>query len=123
MLLGCYEQIAEQVFNERIPGIDIDLNDGDKWMFAGHACNAGQVRKSLSIKPHTNNNGYFISLNVVNNLSNSKEFFSVTVTAAEFAVMKTACSVIKKMITLSFGILTIPSRNTVLALKARLTHY
>jgi len=21
---------------ERIPGIDIHLNDGDKWMFAGH---------------------------------------------------------------------------------------
>ncbi|XP_019420936.1 PREDICTED: single-stranded DNA-bindig protein WHY2, mitochondrial isoform X2 [Lupinus angustifolius] len=54
--------------------------------------NAGQVRKSLSIKPHANSNGYFMNLTVVNNLLNTKEFFSVPVTAAEFAVMKTACS-------------------------------
>ncbi|CAL0308827.1 unnamed protein product [Lupinus luteus] len=54
--------------------------------------NAGQVRKSLSIKPHASNNGYFMNLTVVNNLLNTKEFFSVPVTAAEFAVMKTACS-------------------------------
>ncbi|MED6131158.1 Single-stranded DNA-binding protein why2, mitochondrial [Stylosanthes scabra] len=54
--------------------------------------NAGQVRKSLSIKPHANSNGYFISLNVVNNLLNTKDFLSVPVTTAEFAVMKTACS-------------------------------
>ncbi|MED6198609.1 Single-stranded DNA-binding protein why2, mitochondrial [Stylosanthes scabra] len=39
--------------------------------------NAGQVRKSLSIKPHANSNGYFISLNVVNNLLNTKDFLSV----------------------------------------------
>ncbi|KAE9616080.1 hypothetical protein Lal_00017297 [Lupinus albus] len=54
--------------------------------------NAGQVRKSLSIKPHANSNGYFMNLTVVNNQLNTKEFFSVPVTAAEFAVMKTACS-------------------------------
>ncbi|XP_020212560.1 single-stranded DNA-binding protein WHY2, mitochondrial [Cajanus cajan] len=52
--------------------------------------NAGQVRKSLSIKP--NSNGYFVSLTVVNNLLNTKDQFSVPITAAEFAVMKTACS-------------------------------
>ncbi|XP_061366386.1 single-stranded DNA-binding protein WHY2, mitochondrial [Gastrolobium bilobum] len=52
--------------------------------------NAGQVRKSLSIK--ANNNGYFVSLTVVNNLLNTKEYFNVPVTTAEFAVMKTACS-------------------------------
>ncbi|CAJ2631405.1 unnamed protein product [Trifolium pratense] len=52
--------------------------------------NAGQVRKSLSIKPHSN--GYFVSLNVVNTLLNTKDNFSVPVTTAEFAVMKTACS-------------------------------
>lgn len=54
--------------------------------------NAGQVRKSLSIKPHANSNGYFVSLTVVNNLLNTKDSFSVPVTTAEFAVMKTACS-------------------------------
>ncbi|RDX65885.1 Single-stranded DNA-binding protein WHY2, mitochondrial, partial [Mucuna pruriens] len=54
--------------------------------------NAGQVRKSLSIKPHTNNNGYFVSLTVVNNLLNTKDHFTVPVTTAEFSVMKTACS-------------------------------
>ncbi|GAU13576.1 hypothetical protein TSUD_346800 [Trifolium subterraneum] len=53
--------------------------------------NAGQVRKSLSIKPHSN--GYFVSLTVVNILLNTKDNFSVPVTTAEFAVMKTACSV------------------------------
>ncbi|KHN35329.1 hypothetical protein glysoja_028959 [Glycine soja] len=52
--------------------------------------NAGQVRKSLSIKPHAN--GYFVSLTVVNNLLNTKDYFSVPVTTAEFAVMKTACT-------------------------------
>ncbi|XP_062022320.1 single-stranded DNA-binding protein WHY2, mitochondrial [Rosa rugosa] len=52
--------------------------------------NAGQVRKSLSIKPHAD--GYFISLTVVNNLLKTRESFSVPVTTAEFAVMKTACS-------------------------------
>ncbi|KAK7337967.1 hypothetical protein VNO77_18561 [Canavalia gladiata] len=54
--------------------------------------NAGQVRKSLSIKPHANSNGYFVSLTVVNNLLNTKDHFNVPVTTAEFAVMKTACS-------------------------------
>lgn len=28
--------IGAGVDKERIPGIDIYLNDGDKWMFAGH---------------------------------------------------------------------------------------
>ncbi|XP_015968430.1 single-stranded DNA-binding protein WHY2, mitochondrial [Arachis duranensis] len=54
--------------------------------------NAGQVRKSLSIKPHASSNGYFVSLTVVNNLLNTKDYLSVPVTTAEFAVMKTACS-------------------------------
>ncbi|KAI5442928.1 hypothetical protein KIW84_011819 [Lathyrus oleraceus] len=52
--------------------------------------NAGQVRKSLSIKPHSS--GYFVSLTVVNSVSNTKDNFSVPVTTAEFSVMKTACS-------------------------------
>ncbi|XP_048335970.2 single-stranded DNA-binding protein WHY2, mitochondrial [Ziziphus jujuba] len=54
--------------------------------------NAGQVRKSLSIKPHGNGSGYFIALSVVNNLLKSKDNLGVPVTTAEFAVMKTACS-------------------------------
>ncbi|KAJ7973569.1 Single-stranded DNA-binding protein WHY2, mitochondrial [Quillaja saponaria] len=54
--------------------------------------NAGQVRKSLSIKSHQDGSGYFVSLNVVNNISKTKEYFTVPVTTAEFAVMKTACN-------------------------------
>ncbi|KAF7805245.1 ammonium transporter 1 member 2 [Senna tora] len=54
--------------------------------------NAGQVRKSLSIKPHADGSGYFMSLNVVNNILKTKEFLTVPVTTAEFAVMKTACN-------------------------------
>ncbi|XP_048138095.1 single-stranded DNA-binding protein WHY2, mitochondrial [Rhodamnia argentea] len=54
--------------------------------------NAGQVRKSLSIKPHADGGGYFISLSVTNNILKTNERFTVPVTAAEFAVMKTACS-------------------------------
>ncbi|XP_058738704.1 single-stranded DNA-binding protein WHY2, mitochondrial [Vicia villosa] len=52
--------------------------------------NAGQVRKSLSIKPHSS--GYFVSLTVVNSVLNTKDNFSVPVTTAEFSVMRTACS-------------------------------
>ncbi|KAG7985170.1 hypothetical protein I3843_03G011600 [Carya illinoinensis] len=54
--------------------------------------NAGQVRKSLSIKPHADGSGYLISLSVVNNIHKTKEYFTVPVTTAEFSVMKTACS-------------------------------
>lgn len=28
--------IGSGIDRDRIPGIDIALNDGDKWMFAGH---------------------------------------------------------------------------------------
>ncbi|KAH9781917.1 Single-stranded DNA-binding protein WHY2 [Citrus sinensis] len=52
--------------------------------------NAGQMRKSLSIK--ANADGFFISLNVANNILKTNERFVVPVTTAEFAVMKTACS-------------------------------
>nr|XP_027092747.1 single-stranded DNA-binding protein WHY2, mitochondrial-like [Coffea arabica] len=54
--------------------------------------NAGQVRKSLSIKPHADGSGYFFSLNVVNNILKTNERLVVPVTAAEFAVMRTAFS-------------------------------
>ncbi|GAB2290540.1 Single-stranded DNA-binding protein why2, mitochondrial [Dionaea muscipula] len=54
--------------------------------------NAGQVRKSLSVKPHMDGSGYFISLNVVNNIKQVNERFTVPVSSAEFAVMRTAFS-------------------------------
>ncbi|KAL2520321.1 Single-stranded DNA-binding protein WHY2 [Forsythia ovata] len=51
--------------------------------------NAGQVRKSFSIKAHDNGGGYFISLSVVNNILKTNDRFVVPVTTAEFAVMRT----------------------------------
>ena len=36
---------------------------------------------------------FFFLADVVNNILKTKEFFTVPVTTAEFAVMKTACSV------------------------------
>lgn len=54
--------------------------------------NAGQVRKSLSIKANPDGTGYFISLNVVNNIMKTNERFSLPVTSAEFAVMRTSFS-------------------------------
>ncbi|XP_059450724.1 single-stranded DNA-binding protein WHY2, mitochondrial [Corylus avellana] len=54
--------------------------------------NSGQVRKTLSIKAHADGTGYLISLNVVNNILKTKEYFTVPVTTAEAAVIKTACS-------------------------------
>ncbi|KAL7118388.1 hypothetical protein ACP275_03G133400 [Erythranthe tilingii] len=52
--------------------------------------NAGQVRKSLSIKAHADGSGYFVSLSVVNNILKTNDRFVVPVTTAEFAVMRTA---------------------------------
>ncbi|KDP31614.1 hypothetical protein JCGZ_14839 [Jatropha curcas] len=54
--------------------------------------NAGQVRKSLSIKPHADGGGYFLSLTVANNVLKTNDWFSVPLTAGEFTVLKTACS-------------------------------
>ncbi|KAI5640299.1 hypothetical protein M9H77_00325 [Catharanthus roseus] len=54
--------------------------------------NAGQVRKSLSIKAQPDGSGYLFSLNVVNNILQTNERFVVPVTAAEFEVMRTAFS-------------------------------
>ncbi|CAI9117178.1 OLC1v1018524C1 [Oldenlandia corymbosa var. corymbosa] len=54
--------------------------------------NAGQVRKSLSIRPHTDGSGYFFSLSVVNNILKTNERMVVPVSSAEFAVMRTAFS-------------------------------
>lgn len=52
--------------------------------------NAGQVRKSFSIKAHAGGTGYFFNLNVVNNVLKTNDRFTVPVTPAEFAVMRTA---------------------------------
>ncbi|RVW83590.1 Single-stranded DNA-binding protein WHY2, mitochondrial [Vitis vinifera] len=54
--------------------------------------NAGQVRKSLSVKS-MDGGSYFLSLSVVNNIQKTNERLAVPLTAAEFAVMQTACSV------------------------------
>ncbi|KAK4337851.1 hypothetical protein RND71_042338 [Anisodus tanguticus] len=54
--------------------------------------NAGQVRKSLSIQPNADGSGYFVSLSVVNNNLKTNDRFTVPVTTAEFAVMRTAFS-------------------------------
>ncbi|XP_038713064.1 single-stranded DNA-binding protein WHY2, mitochondrial isoform X2 [Tripterygium wilfordii] len=54
--------------------------------------NAGQVRKSLSIKPQADGNGYLLSLSVTNNILKTNEKFIVPVTTAEFAVIKSACN-------------------------------
>ncbi|KAM3287630.1 single-stranded DNA-binding protein WHY2, mitochondrial isoform X1 [Capsicum chacoense] len=54
--------------------------------------NAGQVRKSLSIKSNADGTGYFVSLSVVNNNLKTNDRFTVPVTTAEFAVMRTAFS-------------------------------
>lgn len=38
MCLQCliFQVIGSNIDKDRIPGIDISLNDGDTWMFAGH---------------------------------------------------------------------------------------
>ncbi|XP_017699270.1 single-stranded DNA-binding protein WHY2, mitochondrial isoform X2 [Phoenix dactylifera] len=52
----------------------------------------GQVKKSLSVTPLGNSSGYFLNLNVVNTVQKTNERFSLPVTKAEFAVMRTALS-------------------------------
>ncbi|KAL8093215.1 single-stranded DNA-binding protein WHY2, mitochondrial-like [Apium graveolens] len=54
--------------------------------------NAGQVRKTLQVKPYSDGTGYFISLSVVNNILKISDRFTIPVTRAEFAVMRTAFS-------------------------------
>ncbi|KAK6919825.1 Whirly transcription factor [Dillenia turbinata] len=54
--------------------------------------NAGQVRKSLAVKPQSDGSGYMFSLSVVNNILKSNDRFSIPITAAEFAVLRTAFS-------------------------------
>lgn len=52
----------------------------------------GQVKKSLSITPLSNDGGYFLNLTVMNLIQKTNERFSVPVTKAEFTVMRTALS-------------------------------
>ncbi|KAL2893967.1 Single-stranded DNA-binding protein WHY2 mitochondrial [Bienertia sinuspersici] len=54
--------------------------------------NAGQVRKSFSIRANPDGTGYFMSLNVVNNIAKTNDRFSLPITSAEFAVMRTSFS-------------------------------
>ncbi|CAL9086372.1 unnamed protein product [Musa acuminata var. zebrina] len=52
----------------------------------------GQVKKSLSISPLGNDNGYFLNLSVVNNIQKTNERLSVPITKAEFTVIRTVLS-------------------------------
>ncbi|KAL9273931.1 Single-stranded DNA-binding protein WHY2, mitochondrial-like protein [Drosera capensis] len=52
--------------------------------------NAGQVRKTLSVKSHGDGSGYFISLAVADSVKKINERITVPVTSAEFAVMRSA---------------------------------
>ncbi|KAK7332701.1 hypothetical protein VNO80_29456 [Phaseolus coccineus] len=46
------EVIGSGTDKERIPGIDIHLNDGDKWMFAGHEM-MSSLKKIMSLPDYT----------------------------------------------------------------------
>ncbi|WOL14275.1 hypothetical protein Cni_G23055 [Canna indica] len=52
----------------------------------------GQVKKTLSVSPLGNDNGYFLNLSVVNHVQKTNERFSVPVTKAEFTVIRTVLS-------------------------------
>ncbi|KAG6494075.1 single-stranded DNA-binding protein WHY2, mitochondrial-like [Zingiber officinale] len=49
----------------------------------------GQVNKSLKLSPTGNDQGYFLNLMVTNKIKGTNERFSVPVTKAEFAVIRT----------------------------------
>ncbi|KAL8233206.1 hypothetical protein R6Q57_002984 [Mikania cordata] len=91
-----YDSEKKQLFALSVTEIGsfISLGPGDSCEFyhdpSVMSRDAGQVRKSLSIKPHTD--GYFVSLNVTNNILKTNERFTVPVTTAEFAVMRAAFS-------------------------------
>ncbi|XP_020249204.1 single-stranded DNA-bindig protein WHY2, mitochondrial-like [Asparagus officinalis] len=50
----------------------------------------GQVKKTLTVSPIHDSGGYFFNLSVLNSAQKTTERFSVPVTKAEFAVMRTA---------------------------------
>ncbi|KAK1431485.1 hypothetical protein QVD17_07944 [Tagetes erecta] len=89
-----YDSEKKQLFALSVTevGSFISLGPGDSCEFyhdpSIQSRDAGQVRKSLSVKPYTD--GYFISLSVTNNILKTNERFTVPVTTAEFAVMRAA---------------------------------
>nr|GEZ58254.1 single-stranded DNA-bindnig protein WHY2, mitochondrial [Tanacetum cinerariifolium] len=91
-----YDSEKKQLFALSVMevGSFISMGPGDTREFfhdpAIQSSAAGQVRKSLSIKPIAD--GYFISLSVANNILKTNERFTVPVTTAEFAVMREAFS-------------------------------
>ncbi|XP_076953246.1 single-stranded DNA-binding protein WHY2, mitochondrial-like [Bidens hawaiensis] len=91
-----YDSEKKQLFALSVTevGSFISLGPGDSCEFfhdpSMQSRDAGQVRKSLSVKPHTD--GYFISLSVTNNILKTNERFTVPVTIAEFAVLREAFS-------------------------------
>ncbi|XP_073004396.1 single-stranded DNA-binding protein WHY2, mitochondrial [Typha latifolia] len=52
----------------------------------------GQIRKSLSVTPMSNESGYLLNFNVVNTIEQINEHFALPVTKAEFTVIRTALS-------------------------------
>ncbi|KAI3783725.1 hypothetical protein L1987_42811 [Smallanthus sonchifolius] len=91
-----YDSEKKQLFALSVTEIGsfISLGPGDSCEFfhdpSMQSRDAGQVRKSLSVKPHTD--GYFISLSVTNNILKTNNRVTVPVTTAEFAVMRAAFS-------------------------------
>ncbi|KAM0061634.1 putative transcription factor ssDNA-binding-TF family [Helianthus debilis subsp. tardiflorus] len=86
-----YDSEKKQLFALSVTevGSFISLGPGDSCEFfhdpSIQSRDAGQVRKSLSVKPHADG--------VTNNISKITERFTVPVTTAEFAVMRSAFSV------------------------------
>ncbi|XP_008803798.1 single-stranded DNA-binding protein WHY2, mitochondrial-like [Phoenix dactylifera] len=54
----------------------------------------GQVKKTLSVSPVPNGEGYFFNLTVMNSVQKTNDRFSVPVAKAEFAVVRAAFSFI-----------------------------
>lgn len=106
IMLICWPSIGERKYNWEKKqvfalsptevGSMINLGPNDNVQFFHDpsmlSSNAGQVRKTLSIAAQPEGKGYFFSLNVVSNIQNINDKFTVPVTAAEFQVMRTALS-------------------------------
>nr|XP_043617096.1 single-stranded DNA-binding protein WHY2, mitochondrial [Erigeron canadensis] len=89
-----YDSEKKQLFALSVTevGSFISLGPGDSCEFlhdpSMKSRDAGQVKKSLTIKPMAD--GYFISLSVTNKILQTNEYITVPVSTAEFAVMRSA---------------------------------
>lgn len=59
-IVCCLQVIGSEIDKDRIPGIDIVLKDGDKWMFAGH--------EVVVIETPGHTRGHISSLIIVENI-------------------------------------------------------